>query len=56
MKQIILLGDSVRLQYQGAVEEKLADIALVGFAVSGPLGRSGGLWRGKSRREASGLH
>jgi len=32
MKQIILLGDSVRLQYQGAVGEKLADIALV----SGP--------------------
>ena len=32
MKQIILLGDSVRLQYQGAVGGNLADIALV----SGP--------------------
>ena len=32
MKQIILLGDSVRMQYQPVVGEKLADLA----AVSGP--------------------
>ena len=32
MKQIILLGDSIRMQYQPVVGEKLADIA----AVSGP--------------------
>lgn len=32
MKQIILLGDSVRMQYQAVVGRKLADVA----AVSGP--------------------
>ena len=40
MKQIILLGDSVRLQYQGAVGGNLADIALV----SGP--EENGRWSG----------
>ena len=28
MKQIILLGDSVRMQYQPAVKEKLKDVIL----------------------------
>ena len=40
MKQIILLGDSVRMQYQPAVGEKLADIA----DVSGP--EENGRWSG----------
>ena len=40
MKQIILLGDSVRMQYQPAVGEKLADIA----EVSGP--EENGRWSG----------
>ena len=40
MKQIILLGDSVRMQYQKAVGEKLADIA----EVSGP--EENGRWSG----------
>ena len=40
MKQIILIGDSVRMQYQQAVGEKLADIA----QVSGP--EENGRWSG----------
>ena len=40
MKQIILLGDSVRMQYQPAVAGKLADIA----QVSGP--EENGRWSG----------
>ena len=40
MKQIILLGDSVRMQYQPAVKEKLKDIA----EVSGP--EENGRWSG----------
>ena len=40
MKQVILLGDSVRIQYQKAVGEKLADIA----EVSGP--EENGRWSG----------
>ena len=40
MKQIILLGDSVRMQYQQAVGEKLSDIA----EVSGP--EENGRWSG----------
>ena len=39
-KQIILLGDSIRMQYQKAVGEKLADIA----EVSGP--EENGRWSG----------
>ena len=40
MKQILLLGDSVRMQYQPLVREKLADIA----EVSGP--EENGRWSG----------
>ncbi len=40
MKNIILLGDSVRMQYQPVVAEKLSDIA----AVSGP--EENGRWSG----------
>ncbi len=40
MKQVILLGDSVRMQYQTVVAEKLADIA----EVSGP--EENGRWSG----------
>ena len=40
MKQIILLGDSVRMQYQPVVAEKLSDIA----GVSGP--EENGRWSG----------
>jgi len=40
MKQVILLGDSIRMQYQQAVGEKLADIA----EVSGP--DDNGRWSG----------
>ena len=40
MKQIILLGDSIRMQYQPAVGRKLADIA----EVSGP--EENGRWSG----------
>ena len=40
MKQIILLGDSVRMQYQPVVAEKLSDIA----EVSGP--EENGRWSG----------
>ena len=40
MKQILLLGDSVRMQYQKTVGEKLADIA----EVSGP--EENGRWSG----------
>lgn len=40
MKQVILLGDSVRLQYQPVVAEKLADIA----EISGP--DENGRWSG----------
>ncbi len=40
MKQILLLGDSVRMQYQPVVAEKLADIA----TVSGP--EENGRWSG----------
>ena len=40
MKQVLLLGDSVRMQYQPAVREKLADIA----EVSGP--EENGRWSG----------
>ena len=40
MKQVLLLGDSIRMQYQKAVGEKLADIA----EVSGP--EENGRWSG----------
>ena len=40
MKQVILLGDSVRMQYQPAVAQKLADIA----EISGP--EENGRWSG----------
>ena len=40
MKQIILLGDSVRMQYQPLVAKKLSDIA----EVSGP--EENGRWSG----------
>ena len=40
MKQIILIGDSIRMQYQKPVGEKLSDIA----AVSGP--EENGRWSG----------
>ena len=40
MKQVILLGDSIRMQYQKSVGEKLADIA----EVSGP--EENGRWSG----------
>ena len=40
MKQILLLGDSIRMQYQKAVGEKLSDIA----EVSGP--EENGRWSG----------
>lgn len=40
MKQILLLGDSVRMQYQPVVGEKLKDVA----AVSGP--EENGRWSG----------
>ena len=40
MKQVLLLGDSIRMQYQPAVGEKLADIA----CVSGP--EENGRWSG----------
>ena len=40
MKQILLLGDSIRMQYQKAVGERLADIA----EVSGP--EENGRWSG----------
>ena len=40
MKQVILLGDSVRMQYQKPVGEKLADIA----EISGP--EENGRWSG----------
>ncbi len=40
MKQIILIGDSVRMQYQPSVAEKLSDIA----SVSGP--EENGRWSG----------
>ena len=40
MKNVILLGDSIRMQYQGPVGKKLADIA----TVSGP--EENGRWSG----------
>lgn len=40
MKQILLLGDSIRMQYQKPVGEKLSDIA----EVSGP--EENGRWSG----------
>ena len=40
MKNVILLGDSIRMQYQGPVGEKLSDIA----TVSGP--DENGRWSG----------
>ena len=40
MKQVLLLGDSIRMQYQKAVGEKLADLA----EVSGP--EENGRWSG----------
>ena len=40
MKQVLLLGDSIRMQYQPVVGKKLADIA----EVSGP--EDNGRWSG----------
>ena len=40
MKQVLLLGDSIRMQYQKAVGEKLADLA----EISGP--EENGRWSG----------
>ena len=41
MKQVLLLGDSIRMLYQPVVGEKLSDIA----EVSGP--EENGRWSGK---------